>query len=67
MAFINMEGDFCEACAKDLLDNGLVVYSDAAAIDLNTNQRKVAEPSYEVPTIGQQAPPPPSSSIGSGT
>ena len=60
-----MEGDFCEACARDLVENGLVARGDAADIDLHTKQRKVTEPSYEGPTIVQQAPPPPPS-IGSG-
>ncbi len=45
MAFINLEGDFCEACAKDLTENGLTAYNAvSAAVDVRTEQRKVAKP-----------------------
>lgn len=51
-----MEGDFCETCAKDLVDNGLVAYSDAADIDLDTKQRKVAEPTVKEEVKAKEQP-----------
>lgn len=55
IAFIDREGDFCEACAKDLTMDGLVVYRTTVSLGMGEG-KLVKVPTDEKRSIEQETP-----------